>query len=152
MNRFPATPASEELARFLQGLAPGSHVAYALGTLSMDLAVGISRQVARERGERFLVVAHGGSEGAELAAGSLIDALPLELFASARSKAWVVVDAEASMAAKDPSTHAAAEERLGVHVASRLTVVCFYTEAAAAQIKPKDLQRLHSTVAATRLA
>lgn len=150
MRRFDATPATEELASFLQGLPPGSHVAVDLGDLSMDTAVDISRQVARERGERFVIVAHRGSADNEVVSGSLAEALPLESFAAPHNKAWVVVDAEASMAAESPTSHADAEADLGVDVAPRLTVVCFYTPVALAQVKPKDVHRLHSVVAAPR--
>lgn len=152
MRRFEATPATEELASFLEGLPSGSHVAVDLGGLSMDQAVDISRQIARKRGERFIVVAHRGSEDAELVADSLGEALPLELYASTRSKAWVVVDAEASMAARSPQAHLDAETKLGVEVAARLTVVCFYTDTAMAKVKPHDVHRLHSVVATPSLA
>lgn len=146
MSGFSATPASEELASFLQGLEPGAHVAVALGTLGMDVAVDISRQVAQDRGERFIVVAHQAS-GSELVADSLTEAIPLEKFVAPRGKAWVVVDAAASVATRSAHDHAAAEARLGVEVAPRLTVVCFYTEDALAQVDPKDVRRLHGVVA-----
>ena len=147
MSRFPATPATEELASFLQGLPPGSHVAVDLGLLSMDIAMEISRQVAQGRGERFIVIAHQDAKRSELVADSLADALPLETFVSMRGKAWVVVDAAASMAARSAAEHATAEDRLGVDVAPRLTVVCFYTKEALARAQPGDVGRLHSLVA-----
>lgn len=116
----------------------------------MEVAIDISRQVAHGRGERFVVVAHRGSEDPELVADALGDALPLELFASPRSKAWVVVDAAASMAAKSPAAHVDAEALVGVNVAARLTVVCFYTDVALAQVAPSDVHRLHSVLAPPR--
>lgn len=146
MRRFSATPATEELASFLQGLAPGAHVAVALGVLDIDTAVEISRQVARSRGERFIVVAHQGSD-AERGADSLADALPLEKFVSMRGRAWVVVDAESSVEARSAKEHAMAEGRLGVEVAPRLTVVCFYTQEALAKLDPENVRTLHSLVA-----
>lgn len=114
----------------------------------MDVAVEASRQVALRRKQRFTVVAHGGPDGPEFIAGSLMDAIPLEKFAAPRSKAWVVVDAASSMAEQSARTHAEAEARLGMRVAPRLTVVCFYTPAAIAQFPPGKVHRLHSVVAA----
>lgn len=114
----------------------------------MDVAVQVSRQVAaKERGGRFIVVAHRDSGAAELVADSLADALPLETFVSTQRTAWVVVDAESSVAARSADAHARAEERLGVEVAPRLTVVCFYTEEALARVRPENVHRLHSLVA-----
>lgn len=147
MSRFVATPASEELASFLEGLPPGAHAAVDLGGLDMDLAVAISRQVARGRGERFIVVAHRGTEPSELGAASLMEALPLESFAAPSSKAWVVVDAASSIGALSARQHAEAETRLGVHVAPRLTVVCFYTAEAVAKVERNRLHTLHAAVA-----
>lgn len=148
MSRFTATPASEELASFLEGLAPGSHVAVDLGPLSMDLAIDISRQVAQGRNERFVLVAHRGSDEPERVADSLPAALPLEAYAAPTSKAWVVVDAAASIDTGSPGQHVAAETRLGVQVTPRLTVVCFYTSDAAGKVHAERLHRLHSVVAA----
>lgn len=147
MRRFSATPATEELASFLQGLEPGAHVAVDLGDLDMDTAVHISRQVAQSRGERFIVVAHSGSAPSELVADSLTEALPLETFVSPRGKAWVAVDADSSVAARSAHEHSVAEGRLGVRVAPRMTVVCFYTEQALQKVDAPNVRRLHSLVA-----
>lgn len=147
MSRFAATPATEELASFLQGLAPGAHVAVKLGDLTMDIAVELSRQVAHGRGERFIVIAHKEAGQSEIVTDSLPDALPLESFVSMRGKAWVVVDASASVAARSAREHAVAEGRLGVELAPRLTVVCFYTEEALAKVEGESVRRMHSLVA-----
>lgn len=147
MPRFEATPASEGLASFLQGLAPGAHAAVDLGGLDVAVAVAISRQVAHARGERFLVVAHRPSQGDGLVAGSLPDALPIKAVAAPDDRAWVVVDAAGSVASRSPEAHAQAEAHLGREVAQRLTVVCFYTPEAVAQVQPARVHRLHGVVA-----
>lgn len=144
---FAPSPATEDLAAFLQGLAPGAHVAVDLRGLQVETALQISRRIADTRRERFLVVGRGGDVATPVAP-SLGRALPLAGFAPSQGAAWVVVDAAASVQAGGAHEHARAERDVGVAVVSKLTVVCLYTEDAIQKVSPRNVHDLHGAVAA----
>lgn len=143
---FAPSPTTEDLASFLQGLPPGAHVAVNLRGLDMETAVQISRRIADSRKERFIVIGHP-LEGEEPVATVLGRALPLTDFATGTQPAWVVVEAAASVKAGGADEHARAEHEVGVEVAEKLTVVCFYTEAVMRQVSTDKVHGLHSVVA-----
>lgn len=107
----------------------------------------ISRKIADTRKERFVVIGHGG-QGDKPVATTLGGALPLGGLASGNQATWVVVEAAASVRAGGAREHARAEQEVGVDVAKKMTVVCFYTEDAIKQVTPGKIHDLHSVVAA----
>ena len=115
---FIPSPATEDLASFLQGLAPGSHVAVNLGGMDMDTAMQISRKIADTRKENFVAIGHRGQDE-KLVATSLGRALPLDGLASGHQATWVVVEAAASVNAGGAKEHARAEQDVGVEVSEK---------------------------------
>ncbi|HUR61159.1 MAG TPA: hypothetical protein VM286_02180 [Candidatus Thermoplasmatota archaeon] len=146
MGLFIPTPASEDLASFLQGLEPGSHVAVDLQGLEVGTALGVSRQAAAERGDHFLVVGDDDRVKESIIASSLGEAMSYADLMVEGKDTLLVVDAQTSVRTRGASAHAMAESNLG-RSGIRLTVVCLYTEEALERLTPAKVDDLHVLVA-----
>ena len=139
--------ASEELAGIVQGLPCGSHIAVRLSGLDFAGAMRVSRLAAAARGDHLVVISGREHQDASILAESLLEAFRLDDLVVRGRDTLLVVDAHTSVERGGALVHAAAEEIVSLRPGLRLTVVCFYTEAAVAAVTVARVLELHSMVA-----